>query len=262
MTAYDSADHPAPFADQGDRLPGATMGAKPKHWMKRGTNRAAVLDAPRYGLAEAARYIPGLSVATLRSWVLGRTYPVQGGEAEFKRLIQLSNDEDRRLSFTNLIEAHVLYGLRVNRGISIRDLRTAIDYAEKEFIITHLLAHRDLLVLPGNLFIERYGQLVNLGKAGQLGMRKMIEAYLERVRHDELGFARRLFPMVPWAPGRRDYMIDPEVAFGKPVIVKHGVRVATVADRYEGGEELETLARDYGLRTEEVEAAITYARAA
>lgn len=230
--------------------------------MNRQTVRATVLDSPRYGLAEAARYIPGLSDATLRTWVLGRTYPVLGGEAEFKRLIQLPDSQDQRLSFTNLIEAHVLYGLRVNRGISIRDLRTAIDYAEKEFGISHLLAHRELLVLPGNLFIERYGQLVNLGKAGQLGMRKVIEAYLERVRHDDLGFARSFFPIVPWAPGRRDYLIDPEVAFGKPIVVKHGVRVATIADRYEGGEDLETLARDYGLPTEEIEAAITYARAA
>lgn len=224
--------------------------------------RAKVLDSPRYGLAEAARYIPGLSAATLRSWVLGRTYPVQGGEAEFKRLIQLPDEDDRRLSFTNLIEAHVLYGLRVNRSISIRELRIAIDYAEKEFGIAHLLAHRDLLVLPGNLFIERYGQLVNLGKAGQLGMRKVIEAYLERVHHDDLGFARRFFPIVPWALGGRDFLIDPEIAFGKPIIVKHGVRVATVAERYEGGEQLETLARDYGIPTEEIEAAITYARAA
>lgn len=230
--------------------------------MKRQIERTDVLDFPRYGLVEAARYIPGLSVATLRSWVLGRTYPVQGGEAEFQRLIQLPAGADQKLSFTNLIEAHVLYGLRVSRGISIRDLRTAIDYAEREFGISHLLARRDLLVLPGNLFIEHYGQLVNLGKAGQLGMRKIIEGYLERVQHDDLGYARQFFPMIPWAPGRRDYLIDPDVAFGKPIIVKHGVRVATVADRFEGGEDLETLARDYGLATEEIEAAITYARAA
>ena len=229
---------------------------------RRAPERATILDTPRYALAEGARYIPGLPVATLRSWVLGRTYPVRGGQEEFKRLIDLPDDGDRRLSFTNLIEAHVLYGLRVNRGISIKELRTAIDYAEREFGITHLLAHRDLLVGAGNLFIERYGQLVNLGKAGQLGMKEIIKAYLERVQHDVSGFARSFFPIVPWAPGRRDYLIDPEVAFGKPIIAKHGVRVATIADRYEGDEPIEVLAHDYGLEEEEVRAAITYARAA
>jgi uncharacterized protein (DUF433 family) len=224
--------------------------------------RTTILDAPRYGLTEAARYIPGLSAATLRTWVLGRTYAVMHGEAVFKPLIELPDKDDRRLSFTNLIEAHVLYGLRVSRGISIRDLRTAIDYAEKRFGITHLLAHRDLLVGAGNLFIERYGELVNLGKGGQLAMKKIIAAYLERVQHDSAGFAQRFFPIVPWAPGRLDFLIDPEVAFGKPIIAKLGVRVTTIADRYEGDEPLEVIARDYGLEEEEVEAAITYARAA
>lgn len=229
--------------------------------MKKQAERA-ILDAPRYTVAEAARYIPGLSATTLRSWVLGRTYPVHGGEGVFKRLIVLPDPEENRLSFTNLVEAHVLYGLRVNAKISIGDLRTAIEFAEDRFEITHLLAHRGLLMTPGNLFIERYGDLVNLGKGGQLGMKTILQHYLQHVVHDDLGFARRLYPIIPWSSGGRDYLIDPEVAFGKPIIVKHGVRVATVADRYDGGEELETLARDYGLEENEVKNAITYARAA
>ncbi len=35
-------------------------------------------DVPRYTIAQAARYV-GLSPATLRSWVRGRSYP-KGGE--------------------------------------------------------------------------------------------------------------------------------------------------------------------------------------
>ena len=222
----------------------------------------SVLHVPRYSLAEAARYIPGLSPSTLRSWVLGRSYPVQRGTRTFEPVIQLPDSEDLRLSFINLVEAHILYGLRSTRELSIRDLRVAIQYAQEEYNIVHLLAHEDLRAMPGNLFLDRYGELVNLTKAGQLAMRTVLQAYLKRLVYEPHGLSTRLFPIIPWAPDRQDYLIDPRVAYGKPIIAKHGVRVATIADRYNGGEPIERLATDYGLGKKEVEVAITYARAA
>jgi hypothetical protein len=43
-------------------------------------------EQPAYGLAEAARYLK-LPVATLRSWVVGRSYPTTGGGGRFHPLI-------------------------------------------------------------------------------------------------------------------------------------------------------------------------------
>lgn len=220
------------------------------------------LHTPRYGLAEAARYIPGLSRSTLRSWALGRTYPVRHGRETFEPVIELPDPQDQKLSFINLVEAHVLYGLRSTKELSIRDLRKAIQYAQDTYGITHLLAHEDLRATPGNLFLDRYGELVNLTKAGQLAMRTILQAYLKRLVYAPHGFSTRLYPIVPWAPEHQDYLIDPKVAYGKPIIKKHGVRVATIVDRYNGDEPVERLAQEYGLEQEEVRQAIAYARAA
>lgn len=220
------------------------------------------LRRPRYGITEAARLIPGLSPTTLRSWVRGRTYPVKEGQGFFEPVITLPDPEKPSLSFINLVEAHILYGLRGSRHLSIPDLRTAIAYAEEEYGITHLLAHKDVRALPGSLLLDRYGELVNLSKAGQLGMRRVLEAYLQRLTYGPLDLAARLFPILPWAPERKDYLIDPTIAYGRPIILKHGVPVEVVADRYEGGESLETLATDYDLPEDEIEDAITYALAA
>lgn len=219
-------------------------------------------DTPRYAVAEAARYIPGLSPATLRSWVKGRTYPRKHDQGTFQPLIQLPIPEAGRLSFNNLVEAHILYGLRTYHAITVPHLRTALHYAEAEFGLDRLLLRTELLASPGNLFVERYDQLVNLGKGGQLGMRRILSAYLKRVHHDSAGWARRLFPLLPSDSGRKDVAIDPEIAFGKPILLRCGVRVATLADRFDGGEPLARLAEDYGIEEEEVEEAITYARAA
>jgi len=55
-------------------------------------------DVPRYTLAQAARYV-GLSPATLRSWVRGRSYPKGGESTRSEPLIKAPD----LLSFSNLI---------------------------------------------------------------------------------------------------------------------------------------------------------------
>ena len=137
---------------------------------------------PRYMIAEAARYIPGLSASTLRSWVLGRRYPADNGYRFFEPLIPLA---DGRLSFVNLVEAHVLLALRKQHQLKIRAVRAALDYAQTELRLDHLLTRRELLVAPGNLFLDRFGQLINLSKAGQLALRSVLEAHLRRVTFDD-----------------------------------------------------------------------------
>lgn len=50
-------------------------------------DKTDVRHQPAYTLAEAARYLK-LPQATLRTWVLGRDYPVADGQGRFKALIQ------------------------------------------------------------------------------------------------------------------------------------------------------------------------------
>lgn len=87
-----------------------------------------VLIASRYSIADAARLIPGLSRITLRAWALGRHYPVKDGRRSFEPILSLPDPGEPMLSFTHLVEAHILYGLRSKCEISIPDLRTATDY--------------------------------------------------------------------------------------------------------------------------------------
>ena len=87
-------------------------------------------DVPAYTLAEAARYLR-LPDATLRSWVLGREYPTADGSGQFPPLIKPASRQPPLLSFSNLIEAHVLRSLRTDHAVSVKDLRSALAYAEQ-----------------------------------------------------------------------------------------------------------------------------------
>src|ERR1039457_4577754 len=74
---------------------------------------------PAYSLSEAAKYLR-LPVPTLRSWSvgLGKTKPV----------FIMDDPERQFLSFMNLVEAHILAGIRRKHGVGLQQVRRALDY--------------------------------------------------------------------------------------------------------------------------------------
>ena len=131
-------------------------------------------DVAAYTLAEAARYVR-LPAATLRSWVLGRQYPTADGRGDFPPLIRPASKEPAWLSFSNLIEAHVLRSLRTEHGVPVKALRNALAYAQKKLGIDRLLLRPELRAEPGKVFLDRYGELIELTASGQLAMRRLFE---------------------------------------------------------------------------------------
>src|SRR5262245_66159249 len=98
---------------------------------RRGTTAGHPRDQPAYPLNEAARYLK-LPVATLRSWTLGRRYPTTHGKGQFQPLIRAASRKPPMLSFSNLIEAHVLRALRAEHGVPVKALRQAVEFAESQ----------------------------------------------------------------------------------------------------------------------------------
>lgn len=227
-----------------------------------GAKNTNLRDQPAYSIAEAARYLK-LPAATLRSWTVGRPYPKAGKTARFQPLIRVARKVSPALSFYNLIEAHVLRSLRTDHGVAIRELRAAIDFAEKSLTIERLLLHKDLRTHAGDVFLDKYGELINLSASGQLALRKLLDEHLKRVDWDDWQFPVRLYPFVSTEGSvRMPIAIDPAIAFGRPVILRAGVSTRTIAERLDAGESVNDLAEDYDLTAPEIEEAVMYERAA
>jgi uncharacterized protein (DUF433 family) len=220
-------------------------------------------DAAAYTLAEAARYAR-LPAATLRSWVLGRHYPTAEGKADFPPLIRPASRQPAWLSFSNLIEAHVLRSLRTEHAVSVKELRGALSFAERKLGIDRLLLRPELCTDAGKVFLDRYGELIDLTASGQLAMRKLFEDHLKRIEWDSSRFPVRLYPFLSAsAPsGERPIVIDPRIAFGRPVVVSKGISTSTIAERVDFGEKVDDIAADYDLAPAEIEQAVVYERAA
>lgn len=134
--------------------------------------------------------------ATLRSWTVGRPYPTATGTRRFPPLIHPPSRQPPVLSFNNLIEAHVLRSLRTEHGVALKAVRQSLQYAENELRIERLLMRKDLATGAGQLFLDRYGELLSLSASGQLAMRRLFEEHLKRVDWDAWQFPVRLYPFV------------------------------------------------------------------
>lgn len=217
-------------------------------------------SVPVYGLTEAARYL-AIPVSTLRSWAFGQHYvSPRGGQNFFKPVIKVADPKARLLSFTNVCEAHVCNALRGDHGIALQRIRKAIDVLEKLFPSSeHPLVERDLATSGADIFLNNFGETINLNQDAQTAMRDCLQLYLRRVEFDQTGIASKLFPFTrtnatPDAP--RVVVLDPCVLFGRPVIVNTRIATSIVFERFAAGESTEALAKDYGLSVGEIEEAL------
>lgn len=216
--------------------------------------------SPAYTIAEAGRYLK-IPAPTVRSWVMGRDYPKQSGQGRFAPVIVLPDDPSRQLSFRNLIELAALRALRTEHEFKLSAVRAALDYARRELKITDLLASKELYARPGELFLAHYGKLISLNRAGQLGIKAVLDGLLTRIDW-ERNLPCRFFPPLPNRVEGRSVVIDPRVSFGRPVIARLGVSTGVIVDRVNAGEGPEELAEDYGATADEIMDALAYERAA
>jgi uncharacterized protein (DUF433 family) len=216
-----------------------------------------------YPISESAHYLM-IPIGTLRSWVLGQSRNNSQGFKRSKPLIELpeSGMKIHLLSFTNLVEAHILRAIRAQHGVSLDKVRKALDFMQQQFSVPHPLARVEFQTDGVNLFVESVGRLINASDAspGQLAMREMLKHLLKRIELDEEGIAARLFPYTRSSneDGPKLVVIDPRISFGRPILVGTGIPTAILAERYKAGDSIDELAYDYDCDRLKIEEAIRY----
>jgi uncharacterized protein (DUF433 family) len=214
-----------------------------------------------YTTSEAARYLR-IPERTLFDWSFGYGYRLKSERRHMPALIKVANADRHLLSFTNLAELHVLDALRRVHQIQMRKIRQTVVYLTKEFKTDTPLVHQEMWTDGLSVFIEHYGDLVNASQEGQLAMRQLVEAHLRRIERDVTGIVR-LFPLTRKRSGAGDMAnepriiaIDPQVAFGRPVITGSRIPTAEIAERFKAGESLKDLSSDFRRSIEEIEEAV------
>lgn len=101
-------------------------------------------NIPTYSIGDAARYLR-IPSSTISSWTIGYSYPVKDGSNFFHPLIELTKGKNKPylLSFTNLVEVHVLRAIRQHHKIQLNKVREALDFINERFEVPHPLAQED-----------------------------------------------------------------------------------------------------------------------
>ena len=210
-------------------------------------------ELPAYTISEAAHYLSA-PAATVRYWSLG-----QGG---YEPLIAVSKHSPALLSFLNLTELHVLAAIRRKHVVAMPKIRKAIEYLVENVLDEsdrpHPLISCKLETDGLDLFIEQYGQLINISQGGQMAMRAIIIAALSRIERDLQGVPVKLYPFTRTAMEDAPAMvvIDPRLSAGRPVIAGTGLATQIIAERCKAGESVSQLAEDYEREEAEIEEAL------
>jgi uncharacterized protein (DUF433 family) len=221
--------------------------------------RANPVDIPTYTIADAAHHLR-MPTATVRSWLIGRSYPTAKGGRHFAPLVLMADKERQLLSFRDLVEIHVLGVVRRSHRVKIREIRSAIDYLRKTFHASHPLSSQQMLTDGKDLFIEQFEKLINISQRGQMEMKELLDMYLRRIHRDDAGIPIRLYPFT------RDRIedtplkvaIDPRIRFGDPCLAGTRIPTSIIMERYRAGDSSLELATDYKRPVDEIEEAIRY----
>jgi uncharacterized protein (DUF433 family) len=212
-------------------------------------------EVPNYTIEESARYLHA-DPQKVSYWIFGNE--------DMPPLTTVYTRGPILLSFKNLVECFVLESLRKIHGVSLQSIRQSIRELRIISSSKFPLADHELHTEDGRLiYLDDSGQkLICLTRGRQLVFRDIVMPFLKRVERNEKGIAKRLFPFT-----RREHLkaptlapkyvvIDPNVAFGMPVLVESRISTAFLLSRKRGGASVSELAADYGRPTAEIEDAI------
>jgi uncharacterized protein (DUF433 family) len=208
-----------------------------------------------FTLRETAGYL-GVPKSTVHWWArppdgkrsLITCFPRQGRQAT--------------VPFIGFAEAYVLSAFR-RAGVPLQRIRPAVERLSSTIGIEHALASRRLYtdgaeVLYDYAFERGEGELGDLVvvRTQQRQFSQVVRDYLKRIHYAGDGWAASV-RLATY--GTAEVVVDPNVAFGLPLVVHGGARVEDLVDRFRAGDSVAEIADDFRVPAEEVEDVIRVA---
>lgn len=213
-----------------------------------------------YTFHEAA-LLTRIPLRDLRRWLDGYSYrdqkhaPVSVAplwETEF------ADDALDGVSFHDLLEVRFVHAFR-KHGVSLRTIRLASERARELFQTDYPFTSRQFRTDGRTIFasaIEETGETVLLDLVKQqYAFRKIIEPSLYAgIEFDQDDVATRWYP----TPRSKAIVLDPAIAFGKPVVTNGSVRTSILHEAFMVERNKDVVAKLYEVPVSAVNAAVAF----
>jgi uncharacterized protein (DUF433 family) len=213
---------------------------------------AKELERPRYTYAEAD-HLAGVSRGTARRWLVDYQHP----GTEFSRVrrspVTTGREMDGVVSFLDLVEVAAIGGLK-QIGLSMPQIRFIVIECQKRLGVPRPLTNIRFKTTGSDIFLGTRTIFSELShRKLQEAWTEVLQPFLQNLDYEE-EVARR------WWPFGHDggVFLDPDYAFGLPVIAGSGVRTEIVLEQFQANESVENIAQDFNLTTAQVEQALRF----
>lgn len=214
-----------------------------------------------YTFHEASRFTK-IPLRDLRRWLDGYSYRDKKHEEPVAVPplweTEFADDQVDGISFHDLLEIRFVRAFR-QHGVSLQTIRLASQRARELFAIDYPFTSRQFRTDGRTIFasaMEETGEtdLLDLVKR-QYAFRKIIEPSLYRgIEFNQDQMAARWYP----SPRNKMIVLDPEIAFGKPIVMDGGVRTSILYDAFVVEGDKNFVAKLYEVPVAAVEAAVAF----
>lgn len=213
-----------------------------------------------YTFHEASR-LTKVPLRDLRRWLDGYSYRDRKQKSVAVAPLwqtEFADDQLDAISFLDLLEVRFVWAFR-RHGVSLPTIRLASQRARELFETDYPFTSRKFRTDGRTIFasaMEATGEteLLDLVKQ-QYAFRKIIEPSLYSgiaFAHDQV--AARWYP----APRSKAIVLDPQIAFGKPIVTHGAVRTSTLYDAFAAEGDKALVAKLYEVPVDAVNAAIAF----
>ncbi|KXS31758.1 MAG: Uncharacterized protein AWT59_2134 [Candidatus Gallionella acididurans] len=214
-----------------------------------------------YTFQEASR-LTNATPQELRRWLNGYAHKASGSDERVKSAplwkTELAESEVEGISFHDLLEVRFVQAFR-KHGVSLQTIRIASEQARGLFNHPYPFTCKRFQTDGRTIFataLEEAGEteLLDLAKR-QFAFTKIIEPSLYRgieFGNDEL--ASHWYPL----PRSKAVVLDPTIAFGKPIVTNGSVRTSTLYDAFKAEKNKQYVAKLYEVPVSSVDAAIRF----
>ena len=219
-----------------------------EHWFGKGI----------YSIPDASR-LSQVPARSIRRWVLGYQYPLQGKQVEKKPVIAADYPligGEIAISFADLVEVRYIEAFR-SAGVSWKSIRTAHERARELFVASHPFNLHRFATDGRTIFVQALEvsgeDLLDLVRS-QLAFREVLEPYLKGLEFSASGEVIRWWPFEK----RKTVVIDPKRSLGQPVVDEFGVPTSVLAASFKAEQSVNRVAQLFGVSRPAVEDAMAF----